>query len=227
MQADLVTVFRRSSNLDLNEQDRAVWLIESARLKGWLTSSEHEDLDASVVRMMRSLVGQLLIQHKRFDLSFFRRYHASRVVENDINTLCDIFDNLVLELPKHTMLFCVIDSISFYEDHFRRDDTVLAISRLYNVTTLQHNAILKLLVTTPGRSIYVKDYLPKNKILLVPEEADGRRQGFSALSWNRNAGRQVEGLGKELTIRTEIPDDSDEETPTKSRPQKKRSNGEA
>lgn len=254
---DLETVYRWSSNLNLDDQDRAVWLVRSPRLRGWLMPSMHESLlingsesdlstaakspvsfvsvqlirslataksiltvywfcdqhknqkrddDANVARMLCSLIGQLLTQHHRFDLHFFKKYHLRGVEDSNVEVLCDIFDELVLQLPKDMMLFCVVDSVSTYEDRFRRDDIALAMKRLHHITTVPHNGIFKLLMTSPGRCLFIKDVIPRDNTLTMVDRVDGGRQGFSALAWDRSAGKHVEELERKLSRRNLVAD---------------------
>ena len=80
------------------------------------------DADASVASIVCSMIGQLLSKYRDFDLTFFHKRHLHGVRDKDLTTLCNVLDELILQLPNGTVLFCVLDWLSCIEDATRRDD---------------------------------------------------------------------------------------------------------
>ena len=137
--------------------------------------------------MMISLIGQLLLQarqkHVQFDLSFMVKEKLQLLAEHDVKTSCRIFRDLVIQLPKDMVIFCVIDGISLYESANGVADLLLVWQRLNEL--LAHKklkAVMKLLATSPGQTSYLHDenIITLGDVLLMPEEIDGDRQG----TWN-------------------------------------------
>ena len=137
--------------------------------------------------MMISLIGQLLLQarpkHVHFDLSFLVQEKLKLLAEDDVKTLCEIFRDLVIQLPKHTIIFCVIDGISLYESANGVADLLYVWQRLNQLLIHKKlKAVMKLLATSPGQTLHLhdEDIITHGDVLLMPEEIDGDRQG----AWN-------------------------------------------
>ena len=58
----------------------------------------------------------------------------------------------------------------------------------------RNGVVIKLLLTCPGKSLYVKDALGKDEILTVPPTVDGSRQGWSERAFQKTLGREIENL---------------------------------
>ena len=137
--------------------------------------------------MMTSLIGQLLLQarqkHVHFDMSFLVQEKLEMLAEHDVKTLCKVFQDLVIQLPKDMIIFCVIDGISLYESANGGTDLLYVWERLNQL--LAHKklkAVMKLLATSPGQTLYLheENMITNGDVLLMPEEIDGGRQG----AWN-------------------------------------------
>ena len=137
--------------------------------------------------MMISLIGQLLLQarqkHVHFDLSFLVPEKLQLLAEDDLKILCNIFRDLVFQLPKDMIFFCVIDGISLYESANGVADLLHVWQRLNQL--LAHKklkAVMKLLATSPGQTLYLhdEDTMTNGDVFFMPEEIDGDRQG----AWN-------------------------------------------
>lgn len=145
------------------------------------------DLDkrANARGMMNSLVGQLLSQEKyQFDLSFLdvNVGMIDRLRKEKLDTLCHVFSLLVSQLPPHTTLFCVIDSVYTYEDKTRRQDLFEAIAQLVKLVRKSlrkssRKATVKLLVTSPEWTQYVESYSVDDKDVLLVEDEDVDEDG--------------------------------------------------
>lgn len=142
------------------------------------------DYRANAQGMMISLIGQLLLQAKQknmhFDLSFLAQKKLRLLALDDLKTLCNIFRNLVIQLPKSIIIFCVIDGISLYESTEGEADLLYAWQRLNQL--LMHKrlkAVMKLLATSPGQTLrlHEEEVMKNGDVLFMPEEVDGDRQG--------------------------------------------------
>ena len=144
--------------------------------------------DRSIAQsIMISLIGQLLLQarqkHVQFDLSFLVQEKLQLLAEDDVKTLCKIFRDLVIQIPKDMIIFCVIDGISLYESASGVGDLLHVWQRLNQLLTHKKlKAVMKLLATSPGQTLYLhdEDIVTHGDVLLMPEDIDGDRQG----AWN-------------------------------------------
>lgn len=142
---------------------------------------------ANAKGMMISLIGQLLLQAKQknlhFDLTFLALKKLQVLAVDDLKTLCNLFQNLVIQLPKNRIIFCVIDGISLYESTDGDADLFYAWQRLNRLLTHKSlKVVMKLLATSPGQTLHLHEehIMTNGEVLDVPEEVDGTRQG----AWN-------------------------------------------
>lgn len=133
-----------------NQQDATF----SAFFCGFLCSLP--DAPGSPESMIRTLISQILRQCPAIDFRSISRGFHSLLEIPDPTVLFDCFVQSVRLLPNNTVLFCVIDGISFFE----RDQSInlyLAVfNRLYNLT-LQDDlpVIFKMLFTSSEPSKYI------------------------------------------------------------------------
>ena len=155
------------------------------------------DADANVHGIMRSLIGQLLHVSNDFDLHFIKRRTALAVREkNDLQVLCNIFDELIYQLPAKTIAFCVVDSIACMEYEHKEDVQVL-VQRLHNVArhASKKGSSFKLLFTHGGGAFRAAaEFGAPREILDVPEDAGGNRMGFNKLMWDDKVGGKVDKM---------------------------------
>ena len=122
--------------------------------------------------LMRSLISQLLFI-QNFDLSFINsRIHRDQIYAYDLEHLCELFQTLLHQISIDTVVFCVIDGVSLYERSERMEETCFVVDKLREITESPAlNAIFKLLLTSPGRSRYIKNYIAKKDQLVLPQDA--------------------------------------------------------
>jgi hypothetical protein len=141
---------------------------------------ELRDPRANVQGMLVSLVGQLFMQVKswghgdfRLDLSSISEDDCSAIQQEDVDALFNIFRTIVMQLPKHTIIFCLIDSLSAYENSNRKEDTIALMQKLARLVKKPTRVALKLLVTCPGQSVCADRWADFNsrkaQMLYVPE----------------------------------------------------------
>ena len=160
---------------------------------------EDTDYDAHPAGMLNSLLAQLITQlldqslHLDLDLSHLP------ALSNPPSTsdLCALFIALATTLPRRTILFCIIDGISHYEDFDRETECVEVVSMLQELKRLSEDTsrtclLFKLLVTAPSRSRVVQDLFGDEETLTL-EEYVPADEGFSALQWDLGVGRAIEG----------------------------------
>ena len=152
------------------------------------------DYDAHPPGMLNNMLAQLITQllecpflPQLEDLSLTR--HDPQLVE-----LCTLFSQLVRALPMGSILFVVIDGISYYEDEERQEECMEVLSTLTGLTRESsesaNGCLVKLLVTAPLRSRHVLDLFNDTEILDLDEYIPPNG-GFTALQWEMGVGRVV------------------------------------
>lgn len=159
-----------------------------------LHTQSFKDPHANAIGMMMSFLGQLL-SYKRFeayfDLEFVDNEMLEGLVNGDLQSLCDVFRTLVLQIKEPTMLFAFIDTISIYETRQRLEETKFVVQMLKDLVeetksrqTLPHEGevnedpgvAFKFLVTDPGHSCKIEQIFEADETYLVDEHIDGERQ---------------------------------------------------
>ena len=149
------------------------------------------DYDAHPPGMLNSLLLQLIDQISRS--TFQMRLVDCCVPEPDpqLSELCNLFVLLAEALPMGTILFCVIDGISYYEDEERQAECIEVLSMLTTLTRRSQGAadgpLIKLLITAPLRAHYEHELLEEEEVLNMDEHYPSKG-GFSALQWNVGIG---------------------------------------
>lgn len=152
------------------------------------------DYDAHPPGMLSNMLGQLIVQLFRHPV-LPQLDHLS-VIRQDppLSELCSLFTSLVEALPMGSILFIVIDGISYYEDEDRREECMEVLSMLTNMTRgdpgFIHRCLIKLLVTAPLRSHWVQDLFEDTEILNL-DEYIAPNGGFTASQWDMGIGRVV------------------------------------
>jgi hypothetical protein len=128
--------------------------------------------------MMRSLICQILrLFVVELDFISSRRYRE-QLQSFNFRTLCDCFGKLVKKLPAETVLFCIIDSICFFEKKEWAEDCRKVANDLQDLADDDElGAVFKLLITSPSRSRYVGDTFPSQCRLLLPADGLSGRDG--------------------------------------------------
>lgn len=152
------------------------------------------DYDAHPPGMLSNMVRQLITQLLRYPL--LPQLNHLSVIGKDppLPELCTLFMSLVEALPTGSILFIVIDGISYYEDEDRREECMEGLSMLTNMTRgdpgFIHGCLTKLLVTAPLRSHCVQDLFEDTEILDL-DEYIAPNGGFTALQWDMGIGRVI------------------------------------
>lgn len=159
-----------------------------------LHTTSRTDTMADAVGLIKGFVCQLLLRDFAWDLTFLPTTDLGKIQNNDLETICALFRKMIQQLPNPTFLFWIIDGITYYERSERRRDFLKVIQELLGVIKDCNTVVVKLLLTCPGTSLYVKDALDKDDILTVPSTVDGSRQGWSERAFQKTLGREIESL---------------------------------
>ncbi len=160
-----------------------------------LHMTSRKDTMADATGLIKSFVSQLLLRDGPWDLAFLSSADVEKIQNSDIETICMLFRRLLQQLPDATFLFWMIDGINYYERSERRRDFLKVIHELLGVINDTKGVVIKLLLTCPGKSSYVKDVVGKENILNVPPTVDGGRQGWSERAFRKTLGHEIENFG--------------------------------
>ena len=143
---------------------------------------QKDDPDSEPAGMMRSLLAQLLLAYRDFDLRTIQR--MQHLDYDDVNDLCNIFDLLITQLPPYILVFCILDAISFYEDSATVCEEASVIVRALVDATEQTACTFKLLLMSSwnSRTLY-KDMLDQQDVIWMPAKVPAQG-GFTAMKWN-------------------------------------------
>ena len=160
------------------------------------SSSRKENPADNATGLLRSFISQLLLRDDvhSWDLSFLSTTDVEKLGQNsDIETLCLLLRNLIQQLPPATFLFWMIDGINYYERSERRRDFLKVVQSLLDTIRAcsTKGVVIKLLLTCPGKSLYVKNLLNKEDILTLPPTVDGSRQGWSERVFQKTLGNEI------------------------------------
>ena len=146
--------------------------------------------------MVNSLLAQLLTQCKNADVS-----RAARLGDldcDDVEETMTRFEKVLGRLGGASVVFCVIDGISFYvdDDHTEQDATYV-IERLVRLTVKASKGrpVFKLLLTAPVRLRVGEEILGESTILSVPTTPP-KTGGFTAERWEVGVGKYLDALSE-------------------------------
>ena len=143
---------------------------------------QKDDPDSGPAGMMRSLLAQLLLAYRDFDLRTIQRMQSLNY--DDVNDLCDIFGLLITQLPPYVLVLCILDAISFYEDSATVCEEASIIVRALVDATEQTACTFKLLLMSSWNSrILYKDMFDQQDVIWMPAKVPAQG-GFTAMKWN-------------------------------------------
>src|SRR5262249_42756538 len=114
-------------------------------------------------------------------------------------TLFNVLDELILQLPKGTVLFCILDWLSCIEDATCRDDVhFISWSGCVRLQgRLKRMGICSRCCSTMSVGHFrAATLVEKEDVLNVPESVDGDTAGFSKLMWNLKVEEPVAELAR-------------------------------
>ena len=104
----------------------------------------------------------------------------SSIDGEDLGELLKLFKKLARGLPARSVVICIVDGISWYEDRRLRDDTFKSLRNIVKLMKAEE-LILKLLLTSPMRTSYIlqeSTMAEDIQVLEIPEHISGAKQGF-------------------------------------------------
>ena len=102
---------------------------------------------------------------------------------DDLKTLFNIFQNLVIQLPKNRIPSYVIVDVSLYESTGGDDDFIYAWQRLNHLLAHKHfRAVFNSEATSPGQNprLHEEDGMKDGDVLFILDEVGGSRRGDEA-----------------------------------------------
>ena len=177
--------------------------------------TDSSDPDTGARMMLAGLTCQLLEKYQDFDLSFLAADKKYDLQEHDVDTLCNLFKTLLKQLPEGQLAFCMIDGISYYEYHDRRDDTRKVVAMLAALAEDKKlKAVFKLMISSPTTSRYISDVVDLEDVYTLPETIQHTNQGFNSQSFGQKAKKQISDVERkvnpEATWSSESEDDRDD-----------------
>lgn len=152
------------------------------------------DYEAHPPGMLGSMLAQLIVQLLECRLLPQLDHLCLPKDDPQLFELCTLFVLLVKALPRGSILFVVIDGVSYYEDEERREECMEVLSTLTEVTRessgFANGCLVKFLVTAPLRSHYIQDLFEDTEILDLDEYIPPNG-GFTALQWDMGVGRAI------------------------------------
>ncbi|KAF6837853.1 hypothetical protein CPLU01_02739 [Colletotrichum plurivorum] len=114
-------------------------------------------LNGGPTAMMRSLIAQILLSRRipPPDLGFLSPDMLEACRYGDLRTLCDVFVEIVEQVPSHMTVFCIVDGVSWYEQHPWRADlhcVATMFEELIKSSLAGRSGRLKVIFTSPDRS---------------------------------------------------------------------------
>ncbi|KAK4651589.1 hypothetical protein QC762_602270 [Podospora pseudocomata] len=160
------------------------------------TDRRSEDPDFGVTGMMRCLISQLLLTYPNFGLHTLRQIQEKDM--DDVEDLCEIFYLLVAQLPRHKALFCILDSVTNFEDNnILRVESEMAMGQLMEIITwtAEYGCCFKLLLTSPRNSRVLYKHLsnPEQDSIWLPAKVPSQG-GFTKGKWDGSIGGEVDKL---------------------------------
>ena len=150
-----------------------------------------EDFDAHPAGMVSNMLSQLVHQ-VRVKLPQVTLKNLT-LPGGDLQFLdiCHLFVQLAKALPTGTILFCIIDGISYYEDYDRRDECMKVLSMLTDLTRdIVDGPLIKLLVTAPLRAHHVQNLFEAGEVTDMDQHYPPNG-GFHALQWDLGVGSVI------------------------------------
>jgi hypothetical protein len=124
-------------------------------------TDEWREPQANAQGLLAQLTGQLLNQIRnwkrkkgKLNLSSLTADDQSGIGKNDMSATWRVFEATVKHLPKGTVVFCLIDGLSAYENSVRRPKTGVLMKRLCRLMRKARNVDFRCMITYPGRSNY-------------------------------------------------------------------------
>jgi hypothetical protein len=94
------------------------------------------------------------------------------VESHELFVLYVVFRELVRQLPRKTLLVCVLNEVSLHETRPLGDDTDVVMRRLTRLVANPTNVVIQILVTCRSQALDFQQYFQKDEILDLDEDTD-------------------------------------------------------
>jgi hypothetical protein len=135
------------------------------------------DTSPSPQGMMKSLLAQIIWQAKSkkipMDVSFVTDEQLQKLAgDGEIRTIYDIFKGCFMQLPRETICFCIIDSVSSFESSEFRDEIINVVGQIRRLTLVhnKNNCAFKLLCSCPGWSTAVHGVFKPGQVVEIEDD---------------------------------------------------------
>lgn len=143
----------------------------------WFCGSHAYGENDDALGLMRSLISQLLVAGP-FEDGFEQ---IEEFDGQDLDKVIAMFKSLLRQLPTGTVVVCLIDGISYYEDSHIREDTIKTVKKLVKAAG-KGTPIFKLLITSPTRTAYVHQestVVNYVRVVEIAQHVNGSKIGFN------------------------------------------------
>ncbi|KAE8449419.1 hypothetical protein EG329_008027 [Mollisiaceae sp. DMI_Dod_QoI] len=131
---------------------------------------DRTDLWSGPNGLLRSIIIQLVMKLVKIDhlsLDFIdNRNYLQDLEEHDLKSLCEVLHSLVSQFPTETTIYCIIDSVSFFDIDMMFNDLKIALEYLKRIVDDKSLVpIFKVMLTNPMQSTW-----RMKKLLLLTED---------------------------------------------------------
>lgn len=142
--------------------------------------------DSNPATMMSLLIKQLLSDpsvQPYFEFASIEK-HKKDIKKKNLDVLCRVFRMLITQLlPSNMVVFCLIDSISYYEVPVHRAQTRTILAMMESLVRAQrarkrephHKMVFKLMVTDGARSVVAHRHFKDHQKVEMPGAGNGSR----------------------------------------------------
>lgn len=135
----------------------------------------HDDTIPAVLRLMSSILGQLITQLLRKSIDINYEFLDERRWKNlermKPKALCKSMEDILGQIPENSIVLCILDEISAYEISPLRRDTEYVVKMFSSLAERSSGVIFKLLVTCRGRLLGSAKYFER-EILNMEESVE-------------------------------------------------------
>ncbi|KAG8354292.1 hypothetical protein FVEN_g7715 [Fusarium venenatum] len=122
--------------------------------------------------IVQSFIRQLLCQYDFSNCILVGDVRPDLLCFGDIGELCCLFERLIFQLPRNTLLVCLIDGVVYYErEEFMKSmaDVLITLLRISNEQ--RTGASVKVLLTSPTKTMTIRKPFPDELILCMEAKA--------------------------------------------------------
>ena len=142
-----------------------------------------DDPAAGPAGLMRNLLAQLVLSYSAFQIATMTR--LLDIDPFEVGELCAMFADLIEQLPRRYLVFCIIDGMTLYEDSPTRCEAAVEATRILlevMESCKTRGCVFKMLVTCPGSSRELYREFAEEEIIWMPKKVDPHG-GLTEVKW--------------------------------------------